>query len=204
MNPQQQILLPNEVSWLTVLTALIIGLPLILGGLTTLIALLWKIYKGILENTKITKQTKQEVSQNKVDQDSAIRMTEEKAKRVAMEEAAKAAQAVAGIKEDLKGIAKTINGHTDKRVDAASEAAFAKGKLESVTEYVIVNSKRLDDHDKRLSHVSDRLDEMAKWQKEHAEMDAENAKAIQISLDMVIDLVKKRNEMNSGEIRKLT
>lgn len=152
---------PQNVNWLTVLTTLIVGLPLILGAMTTLVALLWKIFSELQTNTRLTRKATDEVKATLIERDA-------KADKVAVVAVEVAAKAMGAVDSKIDGIAKTINGHSDKRVEDAARAAFAEG-VKSAT-------------DEHIAALSNSIVEIQKWQENHGRVDEENMREIRQSL----------------------
>lgn len=182
MDPQAA----NNVNWPTVLTTLISCLAAIILAITGLLALLWKIYSSIQENTRLTRATGSTVQATLTEQDAKIdsgtREAEAKAKQAAIQVAA---VALTDVKKDIAGIAETINGHTDKRVEDAENAAFIKGQQAAMDAKIV---------------------EIQQWQHDHAQADEKNMqeirevneshlaemKEMQTALGTVIDLLRER------------
>ena len=169
---------PQNVNWLTVLVTLIIGLPAILGGILA-------ILREIKNNTKITQGTAVEVEKTLIRReakvDSALRESEKNAKQEAIMVAAKA---ISVVNEGISGIAETINGHTDKRVEAAEKAAYAEGQMAATDKKIV---------------------EIQQWQAEHAKTDEDNMTEIRSSLgdilrvkQNILDEVKELKKKNAS------
>jgi hypothetical protein len=163
----------QEVNWLTVITTLIVGLPAILTAAAGLIWMLWKIYLELRKNTATTENTagkvKETLDQREAKVDSALKEAKEEAARNATKVAA---VALSDVKKDLAGIAKTINGHTDARVEDATKAAFLEGKQAATNEAIL--------------QLNNAILEIREWQTKHGELDERNMSEIRELLTQLI------------------
>lgn len=147
-------------NWDSVLIALITGLPATLaalGALLVTIKKLWTIDEKLDQNTKLTKETGTNLVETIGAHDSALRETEDKAKKEAALIASKIA-ATAAVKTDqnVKELAKALNGRMDQQIETVKTAAYAEGLLAGKKD-AEVHASRLADLEEGMGRMKHRL-----------------------------------------------